>query len=332
MPPATTRKKQGAKTQRKQQKPRRVTAIRTAKALRSITRQEAIESYQELQGASTATNKEPGRSRIGLKALDYTMLPFRLETKTQHKFSFLNALRDPVRSEKLRELVVRYKKKPLREFTPDGLLKAQYSVFQLYYGTINQFRPMVAKWVYEHYRPKVGILDFSAGWGGRMLAAMSLGIPYTGVDANTRLEKPYKAMIDLFYAGAGPKPTMIFRPSETVDFGRFDYDLIFTSPPYFMIEAYEEMPAYASKADFLDRFFRPVVRSAWKGLRRGGHMVLNMPAEMYDALKDVAWLPKIAEKVEMPLGNRHQRNAKKGVRLGSEHTASSEWMYVWRKA
>lgn len=308
----------------------RITAKKTAKALRSITREEAVESYKELQNATTRQDKGPGRSRIGLKALDYWMLPFRLATKTQHHFSFLNALRDPVRSEKLRELVVRYKKKPIEEFDADGLLKAQYSVFQLYYGTINQFRPMVAKWVYETYRPRRGILDFSAGWGGRMMAAMSLGIPYTGIDANTNLEKPYTDMIATLHE-SGPKPRMIFRPSESVNFGAFDYDLVFTSPPYFMIEKYEKMPAYASKEDFLDRFFRPVVHAAWKHLHRGGHMALNMPAEMYEAIKGVPWLPKVFNTVEMPLGNRHQRNAKKGVPLGSEHTSSSENIYVWKK-
>jgi hypothetical protein len=77
----------------------------------------------------------------------------------------------------LNELVTRYKKKAIKDYDATGLLKAQYQVFQLYWGSINQFRPTVAKWVYTTLKAKTGILDFSAGWGGRCLAAMSMGIP-----------------------------------------------------------------------------------------------------------------------------------------------------------
>jgi hypothetical protein len=295
-----------------------------ARRLRDITKADAIESYEELKETSI---RSPDFSRIGLKSLDYFFFHHRLKAKTKHHISFHDATKNKEMMDRLAELVVRYKKKPLSEYDDDALLKAQYSVFQLYYGSINQFRPMVAKWVYSALKPQTAILDFSAGWGGRCLAAMSMGIPYIGIDANKKLEKSYHALITTLEPAADVR--LIFKPSEEVDFSRFKYDLVFTSPPYFMIEEYEKMPAYKSKQAFLDLFFVPVTMSAWKNLMPGGNMALNMPEEMYEAVKP--HLPKIKRAFKLPLSNRHPVNTKKGQALGKEDKERFELIYVWHK-
>ena len=265
------------------------------------------------------------RSRAGLDALDYYFLGHRLKAKTKRHLSFYDAMRDPDLIEKLTELVVKYKKKPLGEYDDTGLLKAQYQVFQLYYGTINQFRPVIAKWIYQRFSPRVGILDISAGWGGRALAAMSLGIPYIGVDANEKLKPAYERLQQL---EPRAKVRMIFRPAEEVSFANMSYDLVFTSPPYFMLEEYEQMPAYGSKQGFIDRFLIPVVMKAWKHLLPG-YMALNMPEEMYEAVRP--HLPKIKERLALPLSNRHPVNTAKGQTLGKEDKERHEWIYIWQK-
>jgi hypothetical protein len=296
-----------------------------AKELRDINKKEAIESYQELKEIN---KKSPDLSRVGLKALDYFFLHHRIKAKTKRHISFYEAIQDKNIVKHLDELVIRYKKlDPHKNYDKVGLLKARYQVFQLYYGTINQFRPTIAKWVYTQLKPVVGILDFSAGWGGRLIAAMSMGIPYTGIDANKKLEKSYRDMIKTYEPDA--KVTMIFKPSEEVDFSKFKYDLIFTSPPYFMLEEYEKMPAYKSKQDFLDKFFIPVTLSAWNNLISGGNMALNMPEEMYEAVKGL--LPKIKKTFILPLSNRHPTNAAKKHTLGTQNTERHELIYVWHK-
>jgi len=212
--------------------------------------------------------------------------------------------------------------------TEDELLRKRYDIFQLYYGPINQFRPTEAKRLYCTLKPKHGVLDFSAGWGGRCLGAMAYGIPYVGIDANTGMKKTYETMIKTLNPSA--KVTMLFQPSETVDFSAFTYDLVFTSPPYFTLEEYENMPEYGSKEGFLDKFFRPVVRNAWANLHRSGHMALNMPKEMYDAIKDS--LPRVWKRIQMPISNRHPTNAVEGRRIGEKDSGGrSETIYVWKK-
>ena len=295
-----------------------------AKQLRDITKSDAIKSYNELKETPI---ESPNFSRVGLSALDYFFLHHRIKAKTKRHISFYDAMKNKEIVEKLNILVVKYKKTKIENYNDVHLLKAQYQVFQLYYGTINQFRPMIAKWVYHLLKPRVAILDFSAGWGGRMLAAMSMNIPYIGFDANTKLETSYRNMIHTYDPTANVQ--IRFQPSEQVNFSKYAYDLIFTSPPYFMIEEYEKMPQYESKQNFLNTFFIPVIYEVWTYLLPGGNMALNMPEEMYNAIKDM--LPKVKRIFILPLSNRHPVDTAKGYTLGKENIERHELIYVWHK-
>jgi anthranilate/para-aminobenzoate synthase component II len=141
-----------------------------------------------------------------------------------------------------------------------------------------------------------------------------------GVNDGSMVMRYHSLMIDM--AKPDAKVNMIFKPSETVDFSRFKYDLVFTSPPYFMIEVYQKMPSYDGKIAFLDTFFRPVVEKAWKSLAIGGHMALNMPVEMYEAVRRC--LAPLATKLELALAVRH---------AGSDRVKKPyrEYIYVWKK-
>jgi hypothetical protein len=300
--------------------------MEVAKALRPLTKEDAKRAYEELQALPCPA--PPSLKHTGLNTLDYFFLHHRLKARTKRHLSFMNALKDRDTTRYLNEKINKIKKRSTLFLSKESLLRERYSVFQLYYGTINQFRPSEAKRIYCTLQPKVGILDFSAGWGGRCLAAMSLGIPYTGIDANTNLRTSYERLIEFCKPAAPTK--MMFKPSEDVDFSAIDYDLVFTSPPYFMLEEYERMPAYGSKEAFIEKFFRPVVKNAWKHLKSPGYMALNMPKEMYDAIKGD--LPSLWKRMRLPIQNRHPTDAAAGRGIGSKDaTARSEGIYVWKK-
>ena len=114
---------------------------------------------------------------------------------------------------------------------------------------------------------------------------------------------------------------MLFQPSETVAFETLSYDMVFTSPPYFFIERYQNMPEYKGKAEFLSVFFRPVITESWKHLKTDGFLCLNMPEEMYTSVRDL--LPELHETIEMPIGNRFSKFTK---------AKRAEVIYVWKKA
>ena len=291
--------------------------------LRPITLAEGRLSYETLKSAPCVNKLDLGRA--GNPALDYFFLHHRLKVKTKRHISFLDALHDPRIKAQLTDLVGQYKKINPSTLSSQELLRQQYSVFQLYYGTINQFRPIVAKFIYCQLKPQTAVLDFSAGWGGRCMGAMSMGIPYIGIDANTKLRPAYERMIRTLEPTANVQ--MFFQPSETFDFSKHNYDLVFTSPPYFRIEEYEKMPEYGSKQGFLDKFFIPVVKESWKHLQVGGHMALNMPAEMYEGVR--TYLPKLTRTYTLPLQNRNPVSAVKQIAL--QNAPRSELIYVWRK-
>ena len=277
-----------------------------AHLLRPISPERAFRSYQAL--------KDSDAPRAGLPALDYLFFSHRLQTRTKgrDRLSFYQAFHDPDTVEHLRVLCRRYKRDPTR---PSDL----YQVFQMWYGSVNQFRPQVAKAIYCSLAPKVGILDFSAGWGGRALAAMSLGIPYIGIDANHDLRPCYDSL-QTYEPSSSLR--MVFQPAETVDFSSFAYDCVFTSPPYWTQEVYPNMPAYPTLQDFLQTFLVPVILRAWTHLLVPGTLALNLPVWLYKRLAPfLTSLPPLSDRLLMPYTTR----------FAKEKGTSHELVYVWRK-
>lgn len=296
----------------------RLSPLRLAKMLRKTSLEKARKEFEELKRRECREEELAGLARVGLAALDHFFLAQRLKARTRKGLSFWEAMNDPVEIRKLRGIVRRWGRDKEGGARTSETARLYYA-FQLWYGTINQFRPAFAKWVYCDLGVQRGVLDFSAGWGGRCLSAMAMGVPYYGFDANKELRGGYARMVRSI-GGDDTRVEMKFGPSEDVDFQKYrgKYDLVFTSPPYFTIEQYRGMPRYGSKEGFLDVFFRPVVRGVWKNLVRGGRMALNMTEEMYVAIQEE--LPPLEKTMKMPI---QSRGGKKG--------GGSELVYVWKK-
>lgn len=273
--------------------------------MRELSDQDIQESYNKLKSLKAISNL----SKTGLKALDALFFNHRIKTKGKMGISYVEALENPTIMEHLATLATKYRKgKTSPEIT--------YQMFCLWYGSVSQFRPAMAKYIISRYSPKVSVLDFSAGWGGRAIACMSLGIPYTGVDTNTNLQESYAKLQELEPSFS---ITMIWKPSEQVAFESYPYDMIFTSPPYYTMERYENMPSYSCKKEFFDVFLIPVVMRAWTGLLSPGTMALNMPRPFYDVVKDL--LPPVQEILPLPKAKRNLKNT----------TVAQEEIFVWRK-
>jgi hypothetical protein len=183
-----------------------------------------------------------------------------------------------------------------------------------------QFKPRVASVLMEIFKP-TSVLDFSAGWGDRCIGVCAKGINYIGIDANTALEPTYREM-SAFY---GIHPTMIFQPSETVDFSQFNYDMVFTSPPYYIQERYENMPEYASYEGWVDTFLRPVLQNAMAGMRDNGWMCLNIPSVSVR----IQNYP-IYESVVGILGKEHKA-IRMNLQSQSDAKENYEFIYCWQK-
>ena len=127
------------------------------------------------------------------------------------------------------------KKDIFKELTPQDFKGAlQNSVF-----SNNQFKAYTAKVIYDYFDKKGGInniLDFSSGWGGRMVGALSLDKNYIGIDPNIDLRKSYNDILETLKPFNKSKVEMNFNYGEEVDYSKLDYDFVFTSPPYIAVD------------------------------------------------------------------------------------------------
>jgi len=264
-------------------------------------------------------------AKVGNAAMDHYFFRHRLAAKSKRAVSYYDWIKtDWKRNEAEHRL---YRFNLAQGKTPE---KARYGVFRLYYGAIHGFKPLVAKWMYCTHQPRTAVLDFSAGWGGRCLGAMALGIPYIGIDTNVDLRPAYERMTKELDSDK-PKVTMRFQDAAATDFSKFKYDMVFTSPPYFKtvkpVEGYAHMPHYADRADFNARFLFPVIRSTYAHLARGGTYALNIPADMYDEIRAAGILPpRLLAKHRLFLQPRFAKGNPK-----HPDTQYEEHIYVWRK-
>ena len=122
-------------------------------------------------------------------------------------------------------------------------------------------RPAAALNIYKKYGA-TSVLDFTAGWGSRMVAAAALGINYIGIDANKNLSPGYKKIIKLIQPHTNSKINMTFKKAEDVDFSKLPkYDFVFTSPPYEYLEVYENMANYENSGKIKQPYSSKLIKS-----------------------------------------------------------------------
>jgi hypothetical protein len=127
----------------------------------------------------------------------------------------------------------------------------------------------------------VRILDPSAGWGDRMLAACALGAKeYHGFDPNSELAEAYAEIAKDF---APDDRKEAFRvetaPFEAADVPTEAYDIVHTSPPFYDLEDYPAEGCASAAAcsgykEWLEIFYLPYLNNAWGAVRPGGYLVL----------------------------------------------------------
>jgi tRNA1(Val) A37 N6-methylase TrmN6 len=136
--------------------------------------------------------------------------------------------------------------------------------------------------IYTKYKPK-SILDFCAGWGGAAVAASALNIEnYIGIEINHALKTPYNNLIDFLKEKSKTNINMIFDDAVLVDYCKLQYDFVFTSPPYYFIQKYENNPDYKSKKEMDEKFYVPLFTNTYKYLQLNGVYALNINKEVYE--------------------------------------------------
>ena len=287
--------------------------------IKNISLEDAKEDYEKLRIIECKNINQ--RSLLGNKALDYFFFEKRLMTKSNKNINFFDFYRN----------IKNYENKPyFINFINYGknrntnYLTILYDFFKLYFGSIQSFKPIIAKSLYCKYKPTT-ILDFSAGWGGRALAAMSMDLNYIGFDTNKDLKNIYNKMCKTYKHNGNVK--IYIKDSSKIDYSQYNYDMVFTSPPYFkenkLVETYKNMPVYKTKEEFNNNFLFPVVINSYKYLSNGGWFCLNIPKYMYEDLKKI--LGKANHKFLLNINTRNLQ-----LKNLSSHDYE-EYIYIWNK-
>jgi len=172
-----------------------------------------------------------------------------------------------------------------------------FECYRINTGSIVMFKSVTAKYIYKKYGA-TKVLDPTAGWGGRMLGAWSLGIDYVGIDTNDEMKPAYNGMIDflmnktnsfgndLFTVDNKSKLSMIWASCLDVDYSKLDYDFVLTSPPYINMELYKKMKPWENDRVFYEDFFIPLFNNCVNNIKKSGKVCFNISPKMYnDALK-----------------------------------------------
>lgn len=153
-------------------------------------------------------------------------------------------------------------------------------------GTIQNFKVMNARAIWEHICPTLfgDLLDFSSGYGGRMMGAMTsrMQYNYTGIDPNTKTFAGLQALGELI-AGEGISSgfTMHNTVSEEFDPDPGRYDAAFSSPPYFNLERYCDEPTqcmnrYKELDSWFEGYVTPTIRMLHRALSADGIYAVNI--------------------------------------------------------
>jgi len=251
----------------------------------------------------------------GNKIIDYYTFTQRLETKGKYNcnyFDFLENIEEFKKKKFIQTMITFYEKIKTRN---------QYCIYKEIYNvcitSINVMRPLFCMQIYAKYNPKT-VLNCCSGWGGSLVASCALNIEkYIGIEINHYLREPYENMISFLKKKSNTDVEMYFENALNFDYSKINYDLVFTSPPYYFLEKYENNIIYSSKKEMNEHFYIPLFTKTYHSLTTNGTFVINVCREIY-------------EKVLIPLfGNAHEIIPYK--KLKKRQSNYLEMAYIWKK-
>lgn len=158
------------------------------------------------------------------------------------------------------------------------------SVFRIYAGgRVANFRPAAARAIIARYSTQgQTVLDFSAGFGGRLLGCLTLDRRYIGIDPARSQVAGLRKMLRALRALNISRASIVQACAEDLmpQLESASVDLVFSSPPYFNLEKYSRASSqsyqrYKTYDLWAQNFLRPVIQDSYRVLRPGGHMVIN---------------------------------------------------------
>lgn len=261
-----------------------------------------------------------GRSKIGCDLIDYYFFLNRLETIGNKGINFYDFIKniDYYKTKKYIQNLLNYCYQNNRYVDNDT--KRYYYIYGLSFGRVNAFKITNALSIYKKYKPSTknylySIMDPFCGFGGRLVAALLLNYNYIGVDLNVNLKPNYDRLLNDLGKKSSSKVTLLFQDAKDVDYSKYKYDMVFTSPPYGNIEVYEN--GVRKTPEEWAQFYTTVFQKLWDHLRnKDGVYAININVDIYQKYL-VPLFGECEEKIELKKSTRNDKY--------------KEFIYLWRK-
>jgi hypothetical protein len=293
--------------------------VMISKYIKRIDSTDALTDFYKLReiGSNAATISP--RSRIGNNVVDFFTFKERLNTKGKYSmnyYEFITNLEEFKKKKFINNMLTYYRDVKNKNKTKNEYIVLK-EVYNICISAINIFRPLVAMQIYLKYNP-VTVLDFTCGWGGRLIGACALNVPnYIGIDLNSNLSTPYGEMINFLSPHSQTKAQVFIEDAVLFDYSSIEYDMVLTSPPYYFLEKYSNNCSYGNSKEEMNKYFYiPLFTKTFKYLKNGGHYCLNINKEIYDNVC-VPILGVAQETIEL-------RKSKRQNDYG-------EFIYIWYK-
>ena len=214
-------------------------------------------------------------------------------------------------------------------------------------GVATNFKPMNAKALYERYCPEGGrVLDYSAGFGGRMLGCLSSdkNYHYVGIEPNSGTFSNLETLGN-YVKKAFPEATYDLYKGCSEDIiptlqGSFDF--AFSSPPYFHLEHYcdedtQSHLKFPELGSWLEGYVKPTVQGIYDKLNPEKLFAVNIADYNYKGKRfEIVeeWI-RLSEKVGFTfLGTEDNLNlqSRRGVgHSDNSYNTKKEGIYLFRK-
>lgn len=276
------------------------------------------------------------KNNIGAKICNY-FTNYRYKLRVSEKCSVEEQLKDDIKIEKIIKKIITLGKKVninLRDFITISYMTAGGQ-------RLGQFMPIVAKSIYEKYCPlnSAKVLDISAGFGGRLVGAMSskYNYYYIGIDPSTKAVESLEQIRK--FLKVEDRVKIIGLPFEDTDniLENDYYDICFTSPPYFKKEIYSDEDTqscnrYSDIESWKNGFLKKSFEIIWRKLKEGSYMLINI-ADV--KIKNIIYpLEQIA--IDAGLGTGYEYNGYKLMEMaklpGINTKYKNEKIFIFKKA
>ena len=283
-----------------------------ANDIKNITLEQAVKDFENLKKKRFI--EISNETRIGNAFLNYFTFKARLNTRGVKGMNFFEFLENK-----------EYHNKPYIKRLIDSQKNGSrtailYRVYTLHCGNISLLKPVNALKVIDIFKPNC-VLDFCCGWGSSLVGASALNInKFIGIDLNPQLITPLSEMRHQLKLLSKTEIELYFTDCLLVDYSLLDYDMVFTSPPYYNTEKY--VGSSFKTIEEWDKWYIQIFSKTYKYLKPNGYFLLNIPEEIYNRVC-VSLLGNCVFKIELL---RKKRKLTK-----NQTNIKTEYIYVFFK-